>query len=111
MGIEGINPNSYSNFSIDTYSASRSSSANRIERSTSKTESAGSFSKVEGDVADISFEAAQSFLSLGSDSVGSSARAERVQSLKSLIDSGEYFNRVDSFSVAGDPGLIEAILG
>ena len=112
MGIEGINPNNYNNFSIDTFGVGSSySGSSKVKRASEAVESSGSFSNVEGDVAEISEEATQGFLGLSSDSAGSIAREERVKSLKSLIDQGEYFNKVDSFSVAGDPGLIEAILG
>ncbi|MFZ4084312.1 MAG: hypothetical protein ACOYK1_02055 [Vampirovibrionia bacterium] len=112
MGIEGINPNNYNNFSIDTFGVGSSySGSSKVKRASEAVESSGSFSNVEGDVAEISEEATQGFLGLSSDSTGSIAREERVKSLKSLIDQGEYFNKVDSFSVAGDPGLIEAVLG
>jgi anti-sigma28 factor (negative regulator of flagellin synthesis) len=112
MGFEGINPNNYNNFSVDTFGIGSSySGSSRVKRSSEATDNLGSFSNVEGDVAEISLEATQGFLGLGNDSAGATTRAERVKSLKSLIDKGEYFNQVDSFSVAGDPGLIEAILG
>ena len=112
MGIEGINPNNYSNFSIDTFGVGSSySGSSKVKRASEAVESSGSFSNVEGDVAEISEEATRGFLGLSNESAGSTARAERVKSLKSLIDKGEYFSKVDSFSVAGDPGLIEAVLG
>jgi anti-sigma28 factor (negative regulator of flagellin synthesis) len=110
MGIEGINPNNYSNFSIDTFGVGSSySGSSKVKRASEAVESSGSFSNVEGDVAEISEEATHGFLGLSSDSAGSIAREERVKSLKSLIDKGEYSR--DSFTMAGDPGLIEAVLG
>lgn len=115
MGIEGINPNIFNSFSIDTSGIDRASLSRKPSQIDSDDKAGGSFSKVEGDVAEISEEATQSFFSLNAansvSSSSSSARADKIKSLKSLIDNGQYFNQVDSFSVAGSPGLIEAVLG
>ncbi|NQY81100.1 MAG: flagellar biosynthesis anti-sigma factor FlgM [Candidatus Caenarcaniphilales bacterium] len=72
---------------------------------------AGSFSNVEGeiDTAVVNFSGVSDLVNLASNSPGSTARKDRVESLKAMIANGEY--NVDAYSIAGDPSLIKAILG
>ena len=63
----------------------------------------------ETDSAVIDFGGVSDLVSLASNSPGQTARKDRVESLKAMIANGEY--NVDAYSIAGDPSLIEAILG
>ncbi|MCH2227444.1 MAG: flagellar biosynthesis anti-sigma factor FlgM [Candidatus Caenarcaniphilales bacterium] len=86
----------------------------RAENAGTKTKEAdnGSYSNIGGDVdtAGLDFTNIGDLVDLDSvSSSGATAREERIKSLKAMISDGEY--NVNSYNLAGDPGLINSILG
>lgn len=81
------------------------------EAETKESAVAGSFSSVEGeiDTAIVNFSGLSDLVNLASNTPGSKARENRVESLKAMVVSGEY--NVNAHNIAGDNSLIKAILG